>query len=89
MRPSTVLRENNNWKGTSSYATHKNTYSLSVGFFVEFVEQEEEHDSVHADPPNKCTWIVAVDEEKLESMEHDQDELNLFVKKNGEQKIGF
>lgn len=59
-----------------------NTYSLFVGFFVEFVEQEEEHDSVHANPPDKCTWVVAIDEQQLESMKHDQDELNLFKCRN-------
>lgn len=46
---------------------------------IEFFEKEEEHDGVHADPPDEGLWIVAVDEEKLECVQHDRDELNLKV----------
>lgn len=50
--------------------------SAFVGGFVEFVKQEEKHDSVHANPPNECSWIVAIYEEKLESVNHDCNKLN-------------
>jgi hypothetical protein len=53
-------------------------YPLSgVGLIVEFFEKEEEHDGVHADPPNEGFRVVAFGEEELESVEHDSDELNL------------
>lgn len=53
-------------------------YPLSViRLLVEFLEQEEEHNGVHADPPDEGFWIVAVDEEKLESVKHDEHKLNL------------
>jgi hypothetical protein len=53
-------------------------YPLSgVGLIVEFFEQEEEHDGVHADPPYEGFRVVAFGEEELESVEHDSDELNL------------
>jgi len=42
---------------------------------IEFFEQEEEHDGVHANPPDKCLRVVAVDEQKLERMDHDRQEL--------------
>lgn len=48
-----------------------------IGVLVEFIEQEEEHHSMHADPPNKRLWIIAIDEEQLESVHHDQHKLNL------------
>jgi hypothetical protein len=44
---------------------------------VEFFEEVKEHDGVHANPPYEGFWIVAVDEEKLESVKHDENELNL------------
>lgn len=52
-------------------------FPLGVCLLVEFLEEEEEHDSVHADPPDKGTWVVAVDEEQLEGMDHDRYELRL------------
>lgn len=42
---------------------------------VELVEEEEEHDGVHADPPDEGARVVAVDEEELEGVHHDRDEL--------------
>lgn len=46
-----------------------------VGALVELVEQEEEHDGVHADPPDERARVVAVDEEQLEGVYHDGDKL--------------
>lgn len=40
----------------------------TVGLIVEFLEQEEEHNGVHADPPDEGFRIVAIDEEELESV---------------------
>jgi len=48
---------------------------LLVTLLIELLEQEEEHDGVHADPPDERLWIVALDEEQLEGMDHDCDEL--------------
>ena len=54
------------------------TYLLNfVCVLVELVEQEEEHHSVHSDPPDESFRVVAVDEQQLESVYHNQDELNL------------
>lgn len=41
------------------------TYSLRViiRWSVEFLEQEEEHDSVHANPPDECFGIIAINEQ--------------------------
>lgn len=50
--------------------------SFFVCRFVEFIEQEEEHDCVHADKPHKCLGIVAVGEQQLECMDHDSYELD-------------
>lgn len=47
-----------------------------VLLFVEFLEQEEEHDRVHADPPDKRFRVVAVDEQQLERVDHDCQELD-------------
>lgn len=53
-------------------------YPLSiVGLIVEFFEQEEEHNSVHSDPPNEGFRVVAVNKQKLEGVEHDSNKLNL------------
>lgn len=49
--------------------TYRN--AVPVGCLVELVEQEEEHNSVHADPPDKSFWIIAVNEEQLEGVNHD------------------
>jgi len=64
--------------------TFGSTYheTVFVGCLVELVEEEEEHDSVHSDPPDKCLRIIAIDEEQLESVHHDQYELNLQLNKN-------
>lgn len=50
--------------------------------FVEFIEKEEEHNGMHADPPDKCTWIIAIDEKQLECMSHNEHELDLWEKKH-------
>lgn len=50
--------------------------SFLIGLFVEFVEEEEEHDGMHANEPDKCTRIVTLDEQQLECMNHNGDELN-------------
>lgn len=50
-----------------------------VGFvrrLVELVEQEEEHDGVHSDPPDEGSRVVAVDEQQLEGVHHDCDKLD-------------
>jgi len=46
-----------------------------VTLLVELPEQEEEHHGVQADPPDECFWIIALDEEQLEGVNHDGDEL--------------
>lgn len=51
-----------------------------VRCLVEFVEQEQEHKGVHADPPDECPRIIALDEEQLECVHHDSDELHLKYK---------
>lgn len=57
-------------------------YLLSlVGLFVEFLEQEEEHNCVHANPPNEGSRVVTIDKQKLESVKHDENKLNLKFKK--------
>jgi hypothetical protein len=44
---------------------------------IKVTEQEVKHDSMSANPPNKCNWIIArIVEEKLEGMNHDHDELD-------------
>lgn len=58
------------------------TYSIYIYFicrFIEFVEQEEEHNSVHANPPDERSWIVAVNEQQLECMNHNSYKLNLWT----------
>lgn len=47
------------------YFHHKNTYRFTalVGLFVEFIEQEEEHNGMHTDPPNESFRIIAINEE--------------------------
>lgn len=47
-----------------------------VRALVELVEQEEEHDGVHSDPPDERLRVVAVDEEQLERVHHDGDKLD-------------
>lgn len=54
--------------------------TVLVGCLVELVEQEEEHHGVHADPPDKSFRVIAIDEEQLEGVNHDQNELNLWNK---------
>lgn len=48
-----------------------------VRVLVELVEQEEEHDGVHSDPPDERLRVVAVDEEQLERVHHDGHKLDL------------
>lgn len=49
---------------------------LVVRLFVKIGEEEVEHDRVEADPPYERLRVVAVDEEELEGVDHDQDELD-------------
>lgn len=44
---------------------------------VKFVEQEQEHKGVHADPPDERSRIITFDEEQLECVYHDGDKLHL------------
>lgn len=44
---------------------------------VELVEQEQEHDGMHANPPDERLRIVALDEQQLEGMHHDRHKLHL------------
>jgi hypothetical protein len=37
-----------------------------VSLFVEFSEEEEEQDRMHANEPHKCMGIVAVNKQQLE-----------------------
>jgi hypothetical protein len=53
---------------------------LLVSLFVEFIEEEEKHDSMHANEPYKCTRVVAVDEQQLEGMYHNCYKLDLMEK---------
>lgn len=48
-----------------------------VGLVVEVFEEEEEHDGVHADPPDEGAGVVAVDEQQLERVHHYTYELHL------------
>jgi len=43
---------------------------------VELLEQEEEHDGVHADPPHESFRVIAVDEQQLEGVDHYGQELH-------------
>lgn len=47
-----------------------------VLLLVELLEQEEEHDGVHSDPPDESFRVIAVDEQQLESVHHDGQELH-------------
>jgi hypothetical protein len=60
----------------------RNTYFplLLVSLFVEFIEEEEEHDSMHANEPHKCTRVVAINEQQLEGMYHNRYKLDLMEK---------
>jgi hypothetical protein len=42
---------------------------------------------MHADPPDEGFWVVAVDEQKLESVNHDGNELDLKRGENASQSI--
>ena len=57
-----------------------------VGLFVEFIEQEEEHNSMHANPPNKSFGIITVNEEQLEGMYHNGNKLYLNYRKKNKKK---
>lgn len=50
---------------------------LDVGLFVEVRKEIVEENGVHSNPPNKSTRIVAVDKQKLESVDEHQHKLNL------------
>lgn len=52
-----------------------------IGFLVKLVEQKVEHDGVHSNPPDESFWVVAINEEKLECVNHNGNELNLMNKK--------
>lgn len=51
--------------------------SLVVRLVVEVFEEEEEHNGVHADPPDKGARVVAFNEQKLERVQHDAYKLHL------------
>lgn len=51
-------------------------FGLFVCWPVEFIEQEEEHNSVHSNPPHKCSRVVAIDEEKLKCVHHNSNKLD-------------
>lgn len=55
---------------------------LAVGLVVEVLEEEEEHDCVHADPPDEGTRVLALDEQQLERVRHYADELGLCTDKH-------
>jgi hypothetical protein len=57
-------------------ATHLGCLLL-VRLFVEVREEEVEHNSVHSNPPDEGTRVVAIGEEKLEGVEHNSNKLNL------------
>lgn len=77
MNKSTKLNEYHN--KTKKIKQYSDTYRSAsfVGLFVEFIEQEEEHNGMHANPPHKGFRIIAIDEQQLEGMDHNQNELNL------------
>lgn len=75
-----ILWVSNANKIYGNYDASVYTYSVLFRFVcgaVEFVEQEEEHESMHSDPPDERPRIVALDEQQLERMHHDRDELHL------------
>jgi len=61
--------------GCHSVSSRLLTCCSVIRLVVEFLEEEEEHDSVHADPPDEGSWVVAVDEKQLEGVHHDGNEL--------------
>lgn len=65
-----------------SYLTTYRSTAL-IGLFVEFIKQKEEHDGMHANPPNESFRIITVNEKQLEGMNHNSDKLNL--KKNAKE----
>lgn len=58
-----------------------------VRLSIELSEQKKEHNSMHSDPPDKGFWIVAINEQQLEGMEHNQNELNLLTMNNVRKEI--
>jgi len=50
---------------------------LFVSLLVEVWEEEVEHDSMEANPPDKGLWVVAVNKKQLEGMDHHEHKLNL------------
>lgn len=50
---------------------------LAVVLLVEVGEEEQEHDTVKANPHHKAFWVLAVGPKELELMCKDRDELNL------------
>lgn len=53
-----------------------NHFILLVCLHIEVAEQEVKQDRVHSDPPDERLRVVAVDEEKLESVDKHKDELH-------------
>lgn len=53
------------WLCDSTYCLliNNNYPSAFVCWCVELVKQEEEHHCVHADPPHKCSRIIAINEQ--------------------------
>lgn len=73
--------------GKEDEAAYTYRNAVPVGCLVELVEQEEEHNGVHADPPDKSFWIIAVNEEQLEGVNHDQNKLNLQGTKEKKKEV--
>jgi hypothetical protein len=65
---------NSQYQYSSSYLT---SLLLLISLFIEVRKQEVEHHCMKTNPPDKRYWIVAVNEEQLEGVNHHKDELNL------------
>lgn len=58
--------------------SHDNYLLAIIRLKIELSEQEEEHNSVHSDPPHESSWIVTIWScQKLEGVNEDENELNL------------
>lgn len=56
---------------------------FGIGLVVEVFKEEEEHDSVHSDPPDEGSWVVTLDEQQLEGMHHYTNKLHLSIVLDG------
>lgn len=70
------MEKKNKSKDNNELIINNSYPSAFVRRFIELVEQEEEHDSMHTNPPNECSWIITIYEEKLEGVNHDCNKLN-------------